>query len=183
MRIGTGYDVHKLVEGRDLIIGGVKIDHTLGLLGHSDADVLLHAIADAVLGAAGLKDIGAHFPDTDPKYKGADSMKLLEEVRELVMDKGYVVGNVDATVIAQKPKLRPYIEQMEENVARCLGIDVDQVNIKATTEEHLGFTGREEGISSQAVCLLYEFYDGSNVVYDSGRNCETCGGCARNKGE
>ncbi len=183
MRIGTGYDVHKLVEGRDLIIGGVKIEHTLGLLGHSDADVLLHAIADAVLGAAGLKDIGAHFPDTDPKYKGADSMKLLEEVRELVMDKGYVVGNVDATVIAQKPKLRPYIEQMEENVARCLGIDVDQVNIKATTEEHLGFTGREEGISSQAVCLLYEFYDGSNVVYDSERNCETCGGCARNKGE
>ena len=134
MRIGTGYDVHKLVEGRDLIIGGVKIDHTLGLLGHSDADVLLHAISDAVLGAAGLKDIGARFPDTDPKYKGADSMKLLEEVRELVMDKGYVVGNVDATVIAQKPKLRPYIEQMEENVARCLGIDVDQVNIKATTE-------------------------------------------------
>ncbi|MBR5637634.1 MAG: 2-C-methyl-D-erythritol 2,4-cyclodiphosphate synthase, partial [Pseudobutyrivibrio sp.] len=158
---------------------GVKIEHTLGLLGHSDADVLLHAIADAVLGAAGLKDIGAHFPDTDPKYKGADSMKLLEQVRELVMDKGYVVGNVDATVIAQKPKLRPYIEQMEENVARCLGIDVDQVNIKATTEEHLGFTGREEGISSQAVCLLYEFYDGSNVVYDSGRSCETCGGCAR----
>ena len=183
MRIGTGYDVHKLVEGRDLIIGGVKIEHTLGLLGHSDADVLLHAIADAVLGAAGLKDIGAHFPDTDPKYKGADSMKLLEEVRELVMDKGYVVGNVDATVIAQKPKLRPYIEQMEENVAKCLGIDVDQVNIKATTEEHLGFTGREEGISSQAVCLLYEFYDGSNVVFDSGRSCATCGGCARNKGE
>ena len=179
MRIGTGYDVHKLVEGRDLIIGGVKIDHTLGLLGHSDADVLLHAIADAVLGAAGLKDIGAHFPDTDPKYKGADSMKLLEEVRELVMDKGYVVGNVDATVIAQRPKLRPFIEQMEENVARCLGIDVDQVNIKATTEEHLGFTGREEGISAQAVCLLYELYDGSNVVFDSGRSCESCGGCAR----
>ena len=179
MRIGTGYDVHKLVEGRDLIIGGVKIEHTLGLLGHSDADVLLHAIADAVLGAAGLKDIGAHFPDTDPKYKGADSQKLLEEVRELVMDKGYVVGNVDETVISQKPKLRPYIEQMEENVARCLGIDVDQVNIKATTEEHLGFTGREEGISAQAVCLLYEFYDGSNVVFDSGRSCENCGGCAR----
>ena len=136
MRIGTGYDVHKLVEGRDLIIGGVKIEHRLGLLGHSDADVLLHAISDAVLGAAGLKDIGAHFPDTDPKYKGADSQKLLEEVRELVMDNGYVVGNVDATVIAQAPKLRPFIEQMEENVARCLGIDVSQVNIKATTEEH-----------------------------------------------
>ncbi|MBQ6461733.1 MAG: 2-C-methyl-D-erythritol 2,4-cyclodiphosphate synthase [Pseudobutyrivibrio sp.] len=179
MRIGTGYDVHKLVEGRDLIIGGVKIEHTLGLLGHSDADVLLHAIADAVLGAAGLKDIGAHFPDTDPKYKGADSMKLLEQVRELVMDEGYVVGNVDATVIAQAPKLRPYIEQMEENVAKCLGIDVSQVNIKATTEEHLGFTGREEGISSQAVCLLYEFYDGSNVVFDSGRSCEGCPGCKK----
>ncbi|WP_458458268.1 2-C-methyl-D-erythritol 2,4-cyclodiphosphate synthase [Pseudobutyrivibrio sp.] len=179
MRIGTGYDVHKLVEGRDLIIGGVKIEHTLGLLGHSDADVLLHAIADAVLGAAGLKDIGAHFPDTDPKYKGADSMKLLEQVRELVMDEGYVVGNVDATVIAQAPKLRPYIEQMEENVAKCLGIDVSQVNIKATTEEHLGFTGREEGISSQAVCLLYEFFDGSNVVFDSARSCEGCPGCAR----
>ncbi|MCR5580732.1 MAG: 2-C-methyl-D-erythritol 2,4-cyclodiphosphate synthase [Pseudobutyrivibrio sp.] len=177
MRIGTGYDVHKLVEGRDLIIGGVKIEHTLGLLGHSDADVLLHAIADAVLGAAGLKDIGAHFPDTDPKYKGADSMKLLEEVRELVMDKGYVVGNVDATVIAQAPKMRPYIDQMEANVAKCLGIDVDQVNIKATTEEHLGFTGREEGISSQAVCLLYEFYDGSNVVLDTGRSCGGCSGC------
>ncbi|MBQ5426884.1 MAG: 2-C-methyl-D-erythritol 2,4-cyclodiphosphate synthase [Pseudobutyrivibrio sp.] len=167
------------MEGRDLIIGGVKIEHTLGLLGHSDADVLLHAIADAVLGAAGLKDIGAHFPDTDPKYKGADSMKLLEQVRELVMDEGYVVGNVDATVIAQAPKLRPYIEQMEENVAKCLGIDVSQVNIKATTEEHLGFTGREEGISSQAVCLLYEFYDGSNVVFDSARSCEGCPGCAR----
>jgi 2-C-methyl-D-erythritol 2,4-cyclodiphosphate synthase len=179
MRVGTGYDVHKLVEGRDLIIGGVKIEHTLGLLGHSDADVLLHAIADAVLGAAGLKDIGAHFPDTDPKYKGADSMKLLEQVRELVMDEGYVVGNVDATVIAQAPKLRPYIEQMEENVAKCLGIDVSQVNIKATTEEHLGFTGREEGISSQAVCLLYEFYDGSNVVIDTGRSCEGCPGCKK----
>ena len=178
MRIGTGYDVHKLVEGRDLIIGGVKIEHSLGLLGHSDADVLLHAIADAVLGAAGLKDIGAHFPDTDPKYKGADSMKLLEQVRELVMDEGYVVGNVDATVIAQAPKLRPYIDEMEKNVAKCLGIDVSQVNIKATTEEHLGFTGREEGISSQAVCLLYEFYDGSNVVYDSARSCAGCPGCA-----
>ena len=181
MRIGTGYDVHKLVEGRDLIIGGVKIDHTLGLLGHSDADVLLHAIADAVLGAAGLKDIGAHFPDTDPKYKGADSMKLLEQVRELVMDHGYVVGNVDATVIAQRPKLRPFIEQMEENVAKCLGIDVEQVNIKATTEEHVGFTGREEGISAQAVCLLYEFYDGSNVVFDSGRNCGGCSGCPKSQ--
>ena len=179
MRIGTGYDVHKLVEGRDLIIGGVKIEHTLGLLGHSDADVLLHAIADAVLGAAGLKDIGAHFPDTDPKYEGISSMVLLEKVRELVADKGYVVGNVDATVIAQAPKLRPYIEAMEANVANCLGIDVDQVNIKATTEEHLGFTGREEGISAQAVCLLYDFYSGSNIVFDSEAKCAGCQGCTK----
>ena len=180
MRIGTGYDVHKLVEGRDLIIGGVKIEHTLGLLGHSDADVLLHAIADAVLGAAGLKDIGAHFPDTDPKYKGISSMLLLEHVRDIVMEKGYIVGNVDATVIALAPKMRPFIDQMEENVAKCLGIDVDQVNIKATTEEHLGFTGREEGISAQAVCLLYELYDGSRAVYDSERSCERCSGCMKN---
>lgn len=179
MRIGTGYDVHKLVEGRDLIIGGVKIDHKLGLLGHSDADVLLHAIADAVLGAAGLKDIGAHFPDTDEKYKGISSMILLENVRELVMDNGFVVGNVDATIIAQAPKLRPYIEQMEGNVAKCLGIDVNQVNIKATTEEHLGFTGREEGISAQAVCLLYDFYNGSNIVFDSQARCSGCSGCSK----
>ena len=181
MRIGTGYDVHKLVEGRDLIIGGVKIEHTLGLLGHSDADVLLHAISDAVLGAAGLGDIGAHFPDTDPKYKGISSMILLENVRELIEEKGYVVGNIDATVIAQAPKLRPYIEEMEENVARCLGIDKEQVNIKATTEEHLGFTGREEGISSQAVCLLYDMYDGSRMVYDSQASCAGCAGCAKTK--
>lgn len=179
MRIGTGYDVHKLVEGRDLILGGVKIEHTLGLLGHSDADVLLHAISDAVLGAAGLKDIGAHFPDTDSKYKGISSMLLLEEVRDIVADKGYVVGNVDATIIAQAPKLRPFIEEMEVNVARCLGIDVDQVNIKATTEEHLGFTGREEGISAQAVCLLFDVYSASNVVYDSEARCSGCSGCTR----
>lgn len=180
MRIGTGYDVHKLVEGRDLIIGGVKIEHSLGLLGHSDADVLLHAISDAVLGAAGLKDIGAHFPDTDPKYEGISSMLLLEHVRELVADKGYIVGNVDATVIAQAPKLRPYIDQMEANVASALGIDVDQVNIKATTEEHLGFTGRQEGISAQAVCLLFDFYNGSNIVFDSQASCAGCGGCNKN---
>ncbi len=174
MRVGTGYDVHKLVEGRDLIIGGVKIEHSLGLLGHSDADVLLHAIADAVLGAAGLKDIGAHFPDTDPKYKGADSQVLLSECRRLIEEKGYIVGNVDATVIAQAPKLRPFISMMEENVARCLGVDVEQINIKATTEEHLGFTGREEGISAQAICLLYDMYDGSQLVYDSEAKCANC---------
>ena len=135
MRVGMGYDVHKLVEGRDLIIGGVRIPHTLGLLGHSDADVLLHAIMDALLGAAGLGDIGKHFPDTDPQYKGISSMKLLSHVAELIREKGYVVENIDATIIAQKPKMRPHIPQMEENIAGALGISTDQVNVKATTEE------------------------------------------------
>ena len=159
MRVGMGYDVHKLVEGRDLIIGGVRIPHTLGLLGHSDADVLLHAIMDALLGAAGLGDIGKHFPDTDPQYKGISSMKLLSHVAELIREKGYVVENIDATIIAQKPKMRPHIPQMEENIAGTLGISTDQVNVKATTEEGLGFTGTEEGISSQAICALSSFYD------------------------
>lgn len=182
MRIGTGYDVHKLVEGRDLIIGGVNIPHTVGLLGHSDADVLLHAIMDAILGAAGLGDIGKHFPDNDDNYKGISSVLLLERCRDLITEKGYVVGNIDATVIAQRPKLRPFIDQMEENVAAALGIDKDQVNIKATTEEHLGFTGREEGISAQAVCLLYDLYENSGIVFDSDaaeRNCGQCAGCSR----
>ena len=157
MRVGMGYDVHKLVEGRDLIIGGVRIPHTLGLLGHSDADVLLHAIMDALLGAAGLGDIGKHFPDTDPQYKGISSMKLLSHVAELIRERGYVVENIDATIIAQKPKMRPHIPQMEENIAGALGISTDQVNVKATTEEGLGFTGTEEGISSQAICALSSF--------------------------
>ncbi|MCR5641587.1 MAG: 2-C-methyl-D-erythritol 2,4-cyclodiphosphate synthase [Lachnospiraceae bacterium] len=178
MRIGTGYDVHKLVEGRKLIIGGVEIPHRLGLLGHSDADVLLHAIMDALLGAAALGDIGKHFPDTDAKYKDADSMKLLEEVRGLLFEQGYVVGNIDATVIAQQPKLRPYIDEMIANVARVLEIQPNQVNIKATTEEHLGFTGREEGISSQAVCILESIYDGSNAVFGEVASCGGCSGCA-----
>ena len=156
MRIGHGYDVHKLVEGRDLIVGGVKIEHHLGLLGHSDADVLLHAVSDALLGAAGLRDIGYHFPDTDPKYKGADSRVLLREVRRKVTDAGYRISNVDVTMIAQKPKLKPYIEQMMANIASDLQIDVSRVNVKATTEEKLGFTGREEGMSCHAVCLLEE---------------------------
>mgnify|MGYP002490140817 CR=1 FL=1 len=147
-----GYDVHKLVEGRDLIIGGVKIPHTLGLLGHSDADVLLHAIMDALLGAAALGDIGKHFPDTDPKYEGISSMKLLEHVAELIAEKGYIVENIDATIIAQKPKMRPHIEQMEKNIAAALKISEDQINVKATTEEGLGFTGTEQGISAQAIC-------------------------------
>lgn len=154
MRVGMGYDVHKLMEGRELIIGGVKIPHTLGLLGHSDADVLLHAIMDALLGAAGLWDIGKHFPDTDSQYKGISSIKLLGHVAKLIEEKGYIVENIDATIIAQKPKMRPYIEQMEQNVANVLCISVDQINIKATTEEGLGFTGAEEGISAQAICSL-----------------------------
>lgn len=150
-RFGMGYDVHQLVENRKLIIGGVDIPYEKGLLGHSDADVLLHAISDALLGAAALGDIGKHFPDTDPRYKGADSLKLLEEVGNLLAAKGYVVGNVDATIVAQKPKMLPHIPQMRENIARVLSVDIDQINVKATTEEHLGFTGSGQGISSYAV--------------------------------
>ena len=156
MRIGHGYDVHRLVEGRDLILGGVKIDYELGLLGHSDADVLLHAVSDALLGAAGLRDIGYPFPDTDPKYKGADSRMLLGEVRQKVADAGYRISNVDVTMIAQRPKLKPHIEQMMANIASDLQIDVNRVNVKATTEEKLGFTGSGEGMSCHAVCLLEE---------------------------
>ena len=156
MRIGHGYDVHRLVEGRDLILGGVKIDYRLGLDGHSDADVLLHAVADALLGAAGLGDIGLHFPDTDPRYKGADSRMLLRVVREKVTAAGYRISNVDVTMIAQRPKLRPYIGQMAENLAFDLQIDVSRVNVKATTEEHLGFTGEGLGMACHAVCLLEE---------------------------
>ena len=156
MRLGMGYDVHRLVPERDLILGGVTIPHELGLLGHSDADVLLHAIMDAMLGAAALGDIGKHFPDTDPAYKGISSIELLRHVKELVEKEGYTVGNIDATVIAQRPKLRPYIDMMREHVADVLDVPVNAVNIKATTEEKLGFTGNEEGISSQAICLLVE---------------------------
>ncbi len=156
MRIGHGYDVHRLVECRDLIIGGVKIPYSLGLLGHSDADVLLHAVSDALLGAAGLGDIGKHFPDTDPKYKGADSLQLLRIVGEKIAAAGYRVSNIDVTMIAQQPKLRPYIPQMEENIASALGLDVSRVNVKATTEERLGFTGSGEGMACHAVCLLEE---------------------------
>lgn len=156
MRIGHGYDVHRLAEGRDLILGGVKIDYPLGLDGHSNADVLLHAVADALLGAAGLGDIGLHFPDTDPRYKGADSRMLLRVVREKVTAAGYRISNVDVTMIAQRPKLRPYIGQMAENLAFDLQIDVSRVNVKATTEEHLGFTGEGLGMACHAVCLLEE---------------------------
>ena len=155
IRVGTGYDVHQLAEGRRLILGGVEIPFERGLLGHSDADVLLHAVMDALLGAAGLGDIGVHFPDTDDRFKGISSLKLLAHVRELLKQEGWQVGNIDATVIAQRPKIRPYIAQMEKNIAGTLGISSERVNVKATTEEHLGFTGREEGMSAQAVCCLY----------------------------
>ena len=156
MRIGHGYDVHRLVEGRDLILGGVKIDFELGLLGHSDADVLLHAVSDALLGAAGLGDIGKHFPDTDPKYKGADSRVLLRHVVKLVVEHGYRISNVDVTMIAQKPKLKDHIPQMVRNIAADLQIPESRVNVKATTEEKLGFTGTMEGLRCHAVCLLEE---------------------------
>ncbi|MBQ9491130.1 MAG: 2-C-methyl-D-erythritol 2,4-cyclodiphosphate synthase [Lachnospiraceae bacterium] len=176
MRVGMGYDVHRLTEGRDLIIGGVKIPYEKGLLGHSDADVLLHAISDALLGAAALGDIGKHFPDTDPAYKGISSMILLEKVGDLIAEKSFLIENVDATIIAQAPKMRPYIDAMRENIARALKIDVSQVNVKATTEEGLGFTGTGEGISSQAVCLLTSPYDLSAMPVQMG--CAGCNGCA-----
>lgn len=154
MRIGLGYDVHKLIPNRDLIIGGVKIPHTLGLLGHSDADVLIHAIMDSLLGAAALGDIGKHFPDTDAEFKGISSIKLLNEVRELLSKNNYKIENIDATIIAQRPKMSPYITSMRENISEALRISINQINVKATTEEGLGFTGIEEGISSQSICLI-----------------------------
>ncbi|WP_294351478.1 2-C-methyl-D-erythritol 2,4-cyclodiphosphate synthase [uncultured Clostridium sp.] len=154
MRIGMGYDVHKLVENRKLILGGVTIPYELGLLGHSDADVLLHAIMDSLLGAAALGDIGKHFPDNNNKFKGISSIELLKEVKILIENEGYKIGNIDATIIAQKPKMAPYISLMRENIAATLNISIDQINIKATTEEGLGFTGKGLGISSQSICLL-----------------------------
>ena len=176
MRVGMGYDVHRLTEGRDLIIGGVKIPYEKGLLGHSDADVLLHAISDALLGAAALGDIGKHFPDTDPAYKGISSMILLEKVGDLIAEKSFLIENVDATIIAQAPKMRPFIDEMRENIAKALKIDVSQVNVKATTEEGLGFTGTGEGISSQAVCLLTSPFNLSASPVQMG--CAGCSGCA-----
>ena len=154
MRVGHGYDVHRLVEGRKLILGGVDVPHTLGLLGHSDADVLTHAVMDALLGAAALGDIGRHFPDTDPAYAGADSLKLLDHVVALLKAHGWRVGNVDATILAQRPKLAPYLEQMRDTLAAHMRVDREQVNVKATTEEKLGFTGAQEGMAAHAVCLL-----------------------------
>ncbi len=181
MRVGIGYDVHRLTQERKLILGGVEIPHTMGLDGHSDADVLVHAVMDALLGAAALGDIGKHFPDTDPAYKGISSMKLLAQVGELLTQEGYVIENIDATVIAQKPRLRPYIGQMEKNIAQVLGIAENQINIKATTEEGLGFSGRQEGISSQAICSLSGLYEASVPAFDSVRNCRSCSGCTRQK--
>lgn len=154
MRIGSGYDVHQLVEGRKLIMGGVEIPHKKGLLGHSDADVLLHAIMDAILGAAAMYDIGYHFPDSDERYHGISSIELLKRVKELIKDAGYEVVNIDSTIIAEAPKMRPHIDEMRRNIATALSIDISQVSVKATTEEHLGFTGREEGIAASAICLL-----------------------------
>ncbi len=154
MRIGLGYDVHKLVEGRELIIGGVSVPHEKGLLGHSDADVLVHAIMDSMLGALALGDIGKHFPDTDEKYKGADSIKLLEFVNNLINEKGYKVNNIDSIIIAQSPKMAPHIDEMRKNIAIALNTDMNNISVKATTEEGLGFTGTKQGISSQSICLL-----------------------------
>ena len=154
MRIGLGYDIHRLIENRDLILAGVKIPFELGLLGHSDADVLTHAIIDAILGSVALRDIGYHFPDNDPKYKGANSLELLAQSVELLKKEGYKIVNIDSIIVAQKPKMRPYIAEMEENIAKALNINVDDINIKATTEEELGFTGSGEGISSKAVCMI-----------------------------
>ena len=155
MRVGTGYDVHQLVEGRKLFLGGVEIPHDRGLLGHSDADVLLHALMDALLGAAAMGDIGRHFPDSDQQYKGISSVKLLEHVKTLIGDAGFKVGNVDVTVMAQKPKIAPYIPHMRECIAETRGIEIERVNVKGTTTEKLGFVGREEGIAAEAVCILY----------------------------
>lgn len=178
MRIGMGYDVHRLTENRKCVIGGVEIPYEKGILGHSDADVLLHAVMDALLGAAALGDIGRHFPDTDNAYKDADSMELLRKVGELLEEQAFLIENIDATIIAQAPKMRPYIDQMRENIAGALKIEVEQVNVKATTEEGLGFTGAGEGISAQAICMLAtprELY--SADVGASG--CGGCGGCPK----
>lgn len=191
MRVGMGYDVHRLVPERDLIIGGVKIPYEKGLLGHSDADVLLHAIMDALLGAAALGDIGKHFPDNYPAYKGADSLMLLGRVGEILSEEGYVIENIDSTIIAQKPKMAPHIEQMRRNIADTLGLDISRVNVKATTEEGLGFTGTGEGISAQAVALIMSV---ENYIYDNiargqfissdgpagnAGGCAGCSGCGR----
>lgn len=181
MRIGMGYDVHKLVPDRKLIMGGVEIPYVKGLLGHSDADVLLHAIMDALLGAAALGDIGKHFPDTDPAYKGISSIKLLEHVGSILEENCFLIENIDATIIAQAPKMRPHIDAMRQNIANALCIMVDQVNVKATTEEGLGFTGSGEGISAQAICLLTSPRELGTEDVTYRKNCEGCSGCSSQK--
>ncbi|MBR6326123.1 MAG: 2-C-methyl-D-erythritol 2,4-cyclodiphosphate synthase [Lachnospiraceae bacterium] len=189
MRVGIGYDVHRLVEGRDCIIGGVKIPYEKGLLGHSDADVLLHAISDAILGAAALGDIGKHFPDTDPAFEGANSLDLLARVGDMVNNHGFVIENIDATIIAQAPKMRPYIDEMRQNIADALHLQILQVNVKATTEEGLGFTGAGEGISAQAICSISSPFDLAVSPVDitaqfagpsgpAGPACGSCSGCS-----
>ena len=177
MRIGMGYDVHRLVEERELVIGGVKIPYEKGLLGHSDADVLLHAIMDALLGAAALGDIGKHFPDTDPKYRGISSLELLRQVGDMLSEKGFLIENIDSTIIAQAPKMRPFIDTMRENIASVLELDVDHVSVKATTEEGLGFTGTGEGISAQAVCMLTSPFD--LTTQQMSPSCAGCAGCSK----
>ena len=179
MRVGMGYDVHRLVEGRKLILGGVEIPYEKGLLGHSDADVLIHAIMDALLGAAALGDIGKHFPDTDPQYKGISSVELLKHVAKLLDENNYVIENIDATVIAQRPKLRPYMEEMTKNIAGALGIEENRLNLKATTEEGLGFTGTGEGMASQAICSLVGLMDYAGSDPDALSGCGSCPGCRR----
>ena len=182
MRVGMGYDVHRLTVGRKLIMGGVEIPYEKGLLGHSDADVLVHAVMDALLGAAALGDIGKHFPDTDPEYEGVSSIRLLEYVGRILEENGYVIENIDATIIAQRPKMRPYIDQMRENMAEALGIETNQVSVKATTEEGLGFTGTGEGISSHAICAIEKFTNFSSVdVSAEGPACGRC--CGQMRGE
>ncbi len=178
MRIGHGYDVHKLVNGRELIIGGVTIPYEYGLLGHSDADVLLHAIMDAMLGASAEGDIGLHFPDDDDRFEGISSLKLMEEANDIILHDGYVVSNIDATIVAQEPKMRPFIYEMRKNISEILSINISQVNIKGTTEEHLGFTGSGEGIAAHAVCLLDSIYEASSSVFDSEGSCSSGAGCA-----
>lgn len=179
MRVGMGYDVHKLTTDRELILGGVTIPYEKGLLGHSDADVLVHAVMDALLGAAALGDIGKHFPDTDPKYKGISSITLLKHVAQLLEENHYLIENIDATIIAQRPKLLPFMPEMVKNIADALGIEENQVNVKATTEEGLGFTGAGEGISSQAVCLLIPMFDLAEDDRIAGKSCQGCGGCCK----
>ena len=184
MRIGTGYDVHRLTGERRLILGGVDIPYEKGLAGHSDADVLLHAVMDAMLGAAAMGDIGKHFPDTDESYKGISSLTLLKRVGELLADNRFVVSNIDSTIIAQEPRLRPYIDEMRKNIAEALSLDISAVSVKATTEEGLGFTGKGEGIAAQAVCLLSEPVDlieGNSFLY--GSRCKGCSGCPAGGGQ